>query len=100
MPELPEVETCARQLQRLVGKRIKEVTILNDKVFSLSVKKAKSAKIKAVYRRGKNLVFELSDGRTTRAASSKGNKPATYLYAHLRMTGHFYYIDKQNRPDY
>lgn len=66
MPELPEVETIRRQLERkLKGKRIVDVFVDQDRfVFDKdkpsAVKKAlTNAKVKAVHRKGKYLWLEL-----------------------------------------
>ena len=69
MPELPEVETITRQLNKaLAGKIISHAEILLPKIVKLSAAQfqnaLKDAKIKAVYRRAKILIFELSNGQT------------------------------------
>jgi formamidopyrimidine-DNA glycosylase len=83
MPELPEVETIKRELQeKILNKRIVEVIIHNPKVIKEPTKeKFKkeliAAKIKGILRKGKALIFELSNGK--------------FLLAHLRMTGQLVY---------
>ena len=69
MPELPEVETIRRELDReVVGKRIKTVEATNAKVLGhhKSAKefaaKLDGAKISGVERRGKYLLFKLDTG--------------------------------------
>ncbi|HYD92816.1 MAG TPA: DNA-formamidopyrimidine glycosylase family protein, partial [Flavobacterium sp.] len=78
MPELPEVETIVRELRAaLVGARIDNVwvnTAIAKPVVSLKLKRAyakpvdyfkkslKGAKIKAINRRGKLIIIELSNG--------------------------------------
>jgi formamidopyrimidine-DNA glycosylase len=80
VPELPEVETIRRGLEReIVGKRIKTVDVTGAR----SVRRHKSrkefvaclegTKVKAVKRRGKYLLLELDSGDV--------------LVAHLRMSG-------------
>jgi formamidopyrimidine-DNA glycosylase len=69
MPELPEVETIRRDLEReVVGKRIKTVTVTgarsirrhtNKKQF---VSRLEGTKISGVERRGKNLILRLDSG--------------------------------------
>jgi formamidopyrimidine-DNA glycosylase len=69
MPELPEVETIRRDLEReVVGKRIKSVTVTgarsirrhtNKKQF---VTRLEGTKISGVERRGKNLLMRLDTG--------------------------------------
>ena len=80
MPELPEVETIARELDRaLSGKRILDVFVYREKnlvggadAFREAVK---GKDILAVQRRGKFLVFALSD--------------ELFLLSHLRMEGRY-----------
>jgi formamidopyrimidine-DNA glycosylase len=79
MPELPEVETIKNELVPwVVGQGFTEVTILDAKVvcggFAEEVGRGLIArKIERLERRGKYLIFRLSDGRS--------------LVIHLRMTG-------------
>ena len=76
MPELPEVETVVRQLQKkVVGKRIASIQIIDSKVAPPSITQAQSAVIQEVARLGKSIVMSLSNG--------------LFLVFHLRMTGHF-----------
>ncbi len=78
MPELPEVETIRRQLEKAVkGKKIVETEVfwtgrLNVRADELK-KGTEGAKIVAVKRRAKLLMIELSNGRT--------------MAVHLGMTG-------------
>ena len=78
MPELPEVETIARGLAKVVdGKTIDTVTVLLPRVVSPDAKAFAADltgdRIAAVGRRGKFVVFSLASGRQ--------------LVVHLRMTG-------------
>lgn len=83
MPELPEVETVKRELEKAVlGKTITGVIVNNTKVIkepSLKkfVRSLKQAKIKNIIRRGKLLLLELSSGKA--------------LSVHLKMTGQLVY---------
>ncbi|MFC1709306.1 bifunctional DNA-formamidopyrimidine glycosylase/DNA-(apurinic or apyrimidinic site) lyase [Candidatus Omnitrophota bacterium] len=83
MPELPEVETIRRQLQRSVlGKKIIEATVKKPKIIKEpsvnSFKKGiKGSTIKKIIRRAKILIFELSSKKS--------------LVVHLRMTGQLIY---------
>jgi len=83
MPELPEVETIKRELEKAVlGKKITGVIINNPKVIKEPEKKEfvkglTSATIKNILRKGKLLIFELSSGKS--------------LAIHLRMTGQLIY---------
>jgi len=81
MPELPEVETVARGLdRRLVGRKIIKVAVFNPDLRRRADHRALRAHtcgrlINRVARRGKYLIAELSD--------------KTSLIAHLGMTGGF-----------
>ena len=83
MPELPEVETIRRDLEKsLLGKKISEVSVHNPLVIrEPSVEKfkggLKGASIKNVLRRAKVLILELSNGKS--------------LVMHLKMTGQLVY---------
>ena len=80
MPELPEVETVVRDLQkRVVGRRILDVWTDWPKYFkgtSLKVfkRQVKNKKILGVARRGKNILIKVSGGYL--------------ILVHLKMTGH------------
>ncbi|MBU1291922.1 bifunctional DNA-formamidopyrimidine glycosylase/DNA-(apurinic or apyrimidinic site) lyase [Patescibacteria group bacterium] len=78
MPELPEVETIARQLnKRIKGKKIEKVEVHLVKLVKYSLEKFKKivvgAEIKSVSRRAKLLIIELSSGYS--------------LIIHLKLTG-------------
>lgn len=83
MPELPEVETIKRELEKAVlGKKITGVIVHNAKVIRQPrVDKFKEgligAVIKSILRRAKLLILELSNGRS--------------LAIHLKMTGQLIY---------
>ena len=80
MPELPEVETIVRQLRdKVKGKTISSVEVYDTMVVDKNLKKVSKTKIKDVNRRAKSIIMELSDNR--------------FLLTHLRMTGHFHYLD-------
>ncbi len=89
MPELPEVETISRQLNKLiVGKKIKKVTVKLSKIVKMSAaifrRALENATIKKISRRAKLLIFELNNGWS--------------MLAHLKMTGQMIYqstIDNQ-----
>lgn len=72
MPELPEVETIARSLQKsgVCGHDIRDVRI----VLGPDLSSLKGDRFISIKRRGKYLVFSLSD---------------RYLIVHLRMSGKF-----------
>ncbi|MFA6306877.1 MAG: bifunctional DNA-formamidopyrimidine glycosylase/DNA-(apurinic or apyrimidinic site) lyase [Patescibacteria group bacterium] len=80
MPELPEVETIVRDLNRgLKNKKIIGIESLDHKVFQLSggkIKEAVGKKIKAVKRRAKMIIIDLGE---------------LSLIVHLKMTGQLVY---------
>ena len=84
MPELPEVETTIRDLRKKVLNRTffdvwtdwKKV-IKKPEDFKKFQKKIKGKKIKKIWRRGKNIIFELSQGYS--------------LLIHQKLTGHLLY---------
>ncbi len=80
MPELPEVETIRRGLEReVVGKRIKSVevtglrSVRRHKTKKDFIARLEGVKVKSAKRRGKYLVLPLDSGEV--------------LVAHLRMSG-------------
>jgi formamidopyrimidine-DNA glycosylase len=88
MPELPEVETTVKGLKKTVlGRKIEDVWSDTPKMarvfkkgemksdFSGFRKEVKGKKILEIGRRGKNILFFLSEGKI--------------LLVHLKMTGHF-----------
>jgi formamidopyrimidine-DNA glycosylase len=83
MPELPEVETIKRELEKAVlGKKITEVCVHSPKVIrEPSAEKFKQglagATIKNILRKAKLLIIELSNGKA--------------LAIHLKMTGQLIY---------
>lgn len=83
MPELPEVETIKRELEKTIkGKKITEVVVFNPKVIKEPdpdkfKKGLAGASIVNVLRKAKVLILELSDGKA--------------LVIHLKMTGQLVY---------
>lgn len=80
MPELPEVETLRRELDReVVGKRIKEVDVRSMRLLKRHrsrksfASRVEGVKITGVRRRGKYLILELDSGE--------------WLVVHLGMSG-------------
>jgi len=91
VPELPEVETVARQLDpELAGQRIERLEVL-DARWSRPVDPAELAaavegrKILGLGRRGKYLLLALEGGQT--------------LVMHLRMTGNLVLVEDEERLD-
>ena len=86
MPELPEVETTIRGLQKKVLNRTFinawsdwEKIIKKPKSFKEFKKEIRNKKIKKVWRRAKNIIFDLSEDYS--------------LLVHQKMTGHLLYGD-------
>lgn len=81
MPELPEVETIRKGMERyLVGHKILEVEVFDKKLFQGATKDIVGAKITSVQRFGKGLVINLSRGYS--------------IAIHIKLTGQFIF-----RPD-
>lgn len=85
MPELPEVEIVARSLNKLVSNRkIASSELLRPRLAPDSDPERFSAELTGaslnfVHRRGKHILFDLTNGRT--------------LITHLRMSGKFMLLD-------
>jgi formamidopyrimidine-DNA glycosylase len=78
MPELPEVETIKKGLEKyLVGHTITNVKVNNSKVFEGDPKALIGGKIKAVRRFAKVLCMDLSNGFS--------------VVSHIKLTGQFIY---------
>ena len=96
MPELPEVETVRKGLERLLDNfYIEKIDVLKERsIGSIGGSKAFISNIENSYlgnweRRGKYLIGSL----LTKNRISKG-----YLVVHLRMTGQFKLLEKQISP--
>lgn len=90
MPELPEVETIKRDLNRLiVGKKILDIWTDTPKMVQPSLRVVKKAvvgkKVKKLARRAKLLQIFLNDGQI--------------LTVHLKLTGRLLLRDKKDKPD-
>ncbi len=89
MPELPEVETVVKAINKSIGsKTISELNIINNKLRwpidnQLSIN-TKNEDILKIYRRGKHIIFKLIHG---------------YILIHLGMTGIIKYIDKGTKKE-
>jgi formamidopyrimidine-DNA glycosylase len=91
MPELPEVETVARGLQRaVVGRRILTVTLgktdFIDDPAALE-RHLPGRRIEAVERYGKFMLLRLSHISTQGQGSENGDAASATLLVHLGMTG-------------
>ncbi len=82
MPELPEVETIRRGLSKCLvkekGGKILNVEVLEKRSFIGSPTEAIGARVTRMRRRGKALIFDLSNDKT--------------LICHLRMTGQMIWV--------
>jgi formamidopyrimidine-DNA glycosylase len=92
MPELPEVETVKEKLKKeLLKKRINDVKVFYNGIIATSLKdfnNIKNQEIIDITRRGKFLIFELTD---------------YYLVSHLRMEGKYFIKDineEKNKHDH
>lgn len=83
MPELPEVETIKRELdkvildKKIVGVVVNKSNVIKEPSKDEFIKGIKNVIIKKILRKGKGLILELSNGK--------------YLVVHLRMTGQLVY---------
>ena len=87
MPELPEVETVARQLEpHLVGRTVRRFRMLDPLLEKEPTPKLTARRIDRVYRLGKQVLLAF-DEATPRP------RPL-YLAVHLRMTGRLQWSDE------
>lgn len=78
MPELPEVETIKRSLEKTItGQSIKDIEIRDYKLFRGKKDLVVGTKISEIERRAKMLIWKLSNGK--------------FLLFHLKMTGQMLY---------
>lgn len=83
MPELPEVETMARDLRKkIVGLSVEEVKVFDARVIAgfdskRFIRRMKGVRFDSVERRGKGIVITLDNG--------------AYLFVQVKMTGFFVY---------
>ena len=109
MPELPEVETIRRDLEKeVVGKRIKSVEVSGTRTVRRQTKKAfiarvEGQKIDAIARRGKNILLSLGDdwlvvhlGMSGQLLKSAPKDPAikhTHVVISFTQGGQLRYVD-------
>jgi len=87
LPELPEVETVARQLApRLGGRRVRGLRVFDPLLRVRSVPVVAGRTVRDVRRSGKRVLIELSP----RASLRDG----LWLAVHLRMTGRLTWVDE------
>ncbi len=87
MPELPDLNVFAKNLdKKLSGKKVKKIEVENKSKLKASVSEVKKeiegSKLKRVYREGKELHFEFSNG--------------TVLGMHLMLHGNLYLLQEKN----
>lgn len=91
MPELPEVETVARQLAPLIeSRRILRLEIFDPKLALDAPEAAHGRVICSVRRLGKQVLMDLQD--------PCGCKPPLWLAVHLRMTGRLIWSTEARQP--
>jgi formamidopyrimidine-DNA glycosylase len=91
MPELPEVETVARQLSPAVtGRRLVEVVVHDPRLACPGFSRTRGTEIEAVRRAGKRIVFDL------RPRGGPGAR--LHLAVHLRMTGRLLLAERWAGP--
>ena len=82
MPELPEVQTVVADLKsKILNQKIISIQVLCAKIFELNINLIIDQVILDVWRRGKYIILNLANG---------------YLVVHLRMTGRFFVVPKNN----
>ncbi len=100
MPELPEVETVKKGLEKkLKNFIISEIEIIRPSTIAFPANKDEFKKglnnslIDKWNRRGKYLIASLIKNPNNKTLKSNG-----YLIIHLRMTGHFNWLKRNNSP--
>ena len=100
MPELPEVETVRKGLEKkLKDFIISEIEIIRASTIAFPANKDEFKKglnnslIDKWSRRGKYLIANLIKNQNNNTLESNG-----YLIIHLRMTGHFNWLKRNNSP--
>ncbi len=85
MPELPEVETVARQLAPLVvGRVARGLSVFDPKLVAAERPDLEGRTVRAVFRRGKRILLEFDP--------SGKNVVPSWLAVHLRMSGRLLWI--------
>jgi formamidopyrimidine-DNA glycosylase len=89
MPELPEVETVARQLvPHVVGRTVRRLQILDPRLRNGRTPRVRGREIRDVTRSGKRVLIELSPAPRTAGR--------LWLAVHLRMTGRLLWVGERN----
>jgi len=88
MPELPEVETVARQLApRLVGRRVRRFEISDPLLRAGSLPRVAGRPVVGVARSGKRVLIEFGP--------APGQRRSLWLAVHLRMTGRLLLAERE-----
>jgi formamidopyrimidine-DNA glycosylase len=91
MPELPEVETVARQLApHVTGRTVLGLRLFDPRLRGGRTPRLAGRRIVSVTRAGKRVLFELSP--------RPGGRDALWLAVHLRMTGRLLWSDNGRPP--
>ena len=107
MPELPEVETVRRGLeQKLNNFIIKKVEVCRDSTVAFPPQKEEfingleNSLLYKWNRRGKYLLAELKkiENENIEFPVEKSLSKNGFLVVHLRMTGHFKFINNSTQP--
>lgn len=86
MPELPEVETVRRGLEKyLVGHVIEKVEVINPGPFQGDSKNVEGQKVIAARRSGKGLIIDLDNGYS--------------LAIHIKLTGQLIFRDEKTKNE-
>ncbi len=95
MPELPEVETVARQLAPLVERRtVAGVRLLDPRLRNGPLPRVTGRRVERVGRLGKQVMFVLSP----RPGERDGG--GLWLLVHLRMTGRLHWVERLRRGEW
>ena len=106
MPELPEVETVRRGLEKKLNNFIiKEIEVCRDSTVAFPAKKEEFIKglqnslIFQWDRRGKYLIAQLKEVQNENNQFQVENtQNKGFLVVHLRMTGYFKFIENSTYP--
>jgi len=106
LPELPEVETVRRGLEKKLNNFIiKRVEVCRDSTVAFPTNKEgfiKGLKNSLIYkwdRRGKYLIAQLKEAQNEDTQFPLENSQNNgFLVIHLRMTGYFKFIEKSTHP--
>ena len=106
MPELPDVDTVRRGLEKKLNNFIiKKVEVFRDSTVAFPAKKEefiKGLQNSLIYqwdRRGKYLIAQLKEVQNENTQFSLENSQNNgFLVVHLRMTGYFKFVNKSTPP--